>query len=192
MMEQTSKEKDRKIQELLVKDRHACDDTDTTADSLSMSLSGDSKKDETTALRSELDVLRENFAIETKTMQSMIKVLNGQVYKAMKAVEEERRKSSALSAQLGLSDPEEPRRSPIESPNNDEKISSFKRELEDLHRRSQMALQLSQAEVAALKSQLEERKSELAGEPHSLGLDWLSVSNHTRLHSPEKLSQPYS
>ena len=180
MMEQAMIEKDKKILELIVDVREKEEilaDISRSADLSrltglsSTDASPDAKKSfETVTLQAELDVLKDKFKTETAIMQAMIRVLNGQVYQAMKALEGEQKKTRSISAPVPI----------VEEA--DERVAALEQDLESLHRKSQMALQLSQAEVAALKSKLENEPISM-GEPYTLGLDWLSTR---RSRSPSR------
>jgi hypothetical protein len=166
MMEQVMIEKDKKIRDLTIDISQKEDSLHELSRSIAPSIDDTDqnyKKDvEAIILQSELDVLKDKFKTESAIMQGMIHVLNSQVYHAMKALEDEQQKNRSSDT------PEETIQKDV-----DERVAALEQDLLTLHKKSQMALQLSQAEVAALKSRLE-REPVSMGEPYTLGLDWLS------------------
>lgn len=166
MMEQVMIEKDRKIHDLMLDITQKEETLHELSKSIGQSIADadqDYKKDvEAIALQTELDVLKDKFKTESAIMQGMINVLNSQVYHAMKALEEEQLKNRSSDAL-----PE------TTQDDVNDLVAALEQDLLTLHKKSQMALQLSQAEVAALKSKLEREPVSL-GEPYTLGLDWLS------------------
>jgi hypothetical protein len=166
MMEQVMIEKDKKIRDLMLDISQKEETLQELSRSIGQSIADtdqDYKKDtEAIELQTELDVLKEKFKTESAIMQGMIHVLNSQVYHAMKALEEEQLKNRSSDAQAETTQEDV-----------DELVAALEQDLLTLHKKSQMALQLSQAEVAALKSKLE-REPVSIGEPYTLGLDWLS------------------
>lgn len=169
MMEQALMEKDLRIRSLMIeigqKDESIAELSRSVDPSLAFETQGSAKDVDILDLQTEIDVLKDKFKTESTIMQGMIRVLNGQVYHAMKALDEEQKKNRPMaSTTLDACAMEE---------DVDERVAALEQDLLFLHKKSQMALQLSQAEVAALKSKLDQEPSP-AGEPYTLGLDWLS------------------
>jgi len=127
------------------------------------SVTGDNQKFDPVddqALRTELNCLRLNTTIETEIMKDMIRVLNTQLYKAVKASEQNQAKSEQTSS----------------GPKGEKVINEemgSQEQLESLHKRSQTALQLSQAEVAALKQQLGKLGSLGNKDPYNITFEWI-------------------
>lgn len=169
MMEQAMIEKDLRIRSLMIelrqKDESIYELSTSVDESVSFGSQGSAKDIDVVNLQTEIDVLKDKFKTESAIMQGMIRVLNGQVYQAMKALDEEQTKNRSQGSMPLLDS------TAIEDV--DERVAALEQDLLSLHKRSQMALQLSQAEVAALKSKLD-RDPRPAGEPYTLGLDWLS------------------
>ena len=169
MMEQAMIDKDLRIRNLMIelrqKDESIFELSGSVDESLSLGSQGSAKDVDVLSLQTEIDVLKDKFKTESTIMQGMIRVLNGQVYQAMKALDEEQKKNRSMSS------------FPLDSTamieDVDERVAALEQDLLSLHKNAQMALQLSQAEVAALKSKLDRNPSP-AGEPYTLGLDWLS------------------
>ncbi|KAI2501627.1 hypothetical protein MHU86_12825 [Fragilaria crotonensis] len=169
MMEQAMIEKDLRIRSLMIelrqKDESIYELSTSVDESVSFGSQGSAKDIDVVNLQTEIDVLKDKFKTESAIMQGMIRVLNGQVYQAMKALDEEQTKNRSQGSMPLLDS------TAIEDV--DERVAALEQDLLSLHKKSQMALQLSQAEVAALKSKLD-RDPLPAGEPYTLGLDWLS------------------
>eukprot|EP00545_Synedropsis_sp_CCMP1620_P006938 CAMPEP_0119013352 /NCGR_PEP_ID=MMETSP1176-20130426/8403_1 /TAXON_ID=265551 /ORGANISM="Synedropsis recta cf, Strain CCMP1620" /LENGTH=718 /DNA_ID=CAMNT_0006966439 /DNA_START=24 /DNA_END=2180 /DNA_ORIENTATION=- len=160
MMERTMADNDAKLKELMKK----------TALDLFDTMDGPKVDVDAITLRAELSLLKDKLKTETAIMQEMIRVLNGQVYQAMKALEQEQQKTRSAN-------------SPEPATEVDEKVAALQRDLDSLQKKSQLALQLSQAELVAMKSKLE--KSPITGgDAHTLGLDWLSARKRSPSSSP--------
>jgi hypothetical protein len=164
MMEHTMVEKDSQIKELYkeIKQMEALLSSSNTSDELIVD-------DDVVTLKAELALLQGKIQSETSIMQAMIRVLNGQVFDAMKALEIEQQKVRDYNA------PE----APVEV---DERVALLQRDLDNLQRKSQLALQLSQAELYAVKSKL--GTAPATDGTYTLGLDWLSARKRSPSTSP--------
>mmetsp|Transcript_32794 Transcript_32794/g.49434 ORF Transcript_32794/g.49434 Transcript_32794/m.49434 type:complete len:384 (-) Transcript_32794:997-2148(-) len=144
MLEKAIIAKDKEIKDMVIRMEHlqdVCKEKEIFIGGVGADIIDDSSNlsDTDTAIRTELRCLRINTTIETEIMKDMIRVLNTQLYKAAKASE------------IGQVKSEQTNEAPTNGTNE---ACQFQAQLDILQKRSQMALQVSQAEVAALKKQL--------------------------------------
>lgn len=163
MLEKAIIAKDKEIKDMVIRMEHlqdVCKENEifigeVGADNIDYSSNA---SDTDTAMRTELRCLRINTTIETEIMKDMIRVLNTQLYKAAKASEIGQVKSEQTIEALT---------------DGTNEACQCQAQLDSLHKRSQTALQVSQAEVAALKQQLGKLGCFGNEDPYNITFEWI-------------------